>query len=90
MSSEILSVTFEIDAMSHSDGHFSIPSKVCDLLDLKPNDHAHLIIEHPKGGHLFSGNWQLKSRYEIYGKEMAVLIKTGQRIRVTISNPNSP
>jgi len=87
MDQEILSVTFEKNAMSHTDGHFSVPTKVCDLLDLRPNDFAHLIISTPKGGHLFSGTWQLKSGFEVYGKEMAERIKAGDKIRVTISKP---
>ncbi len=82
---DILSVTFEKEAMSHKNGNFSVPTAVCELLGFKPNDHAYLIISHPNGGHLFSGKWQLKSGYEIYGKEMAERIKAGQRIRVTIS-----
>jgi len=85
MSSSIVSVTFEIDAMSHKDGYFSIPSKVCALLDLRPDDFIYLIIRHPNGGPLFSGNWQMKSGFEIYGKEMSERIKAGQRIRVVVS-----
>ena len=87
MSLDILSVTFEKEAMFHQDGHFSVPSVVCNVLGLRPKDYAYLIISHPSGGHLFSGQWQLKSGYEIYGKELAGRIKAGQRIRVTISKP---
>jgi hypothetical protein len=87
MSSEVLSVTYEIDAMAHKDGNFSIPKKVCDLLGLRSDDFVHLIISHPYGGHLFSGKWQMKSGNEIYGNEIAERIKSGQRIRVTISKP---
>lgn len=54
MSSEIISVTFEIDSMNR-DGYFSVPKKVCDLLGLRPKDYANIIINHPKGEHLFSG-----------------------------------
>jgi len=87
MPSEILAVTYEIDAMTHKDGYFSIPKKVSDLLGLKSNDYVHLIITHPSGGHLFSGKWQMKSGNEIYGPEIAARIKSGQRIRVSVSRP---
>ena len=85
MSDEILSVTFEKNAMTHQDGHFSIPTKICKVLGLNYDDAIHLIIHHPKGGLLFAGQWQMKSGYEIYGKEMAERIKAGDRIRVTVA-----
>ena len=87
MSETMLSVTFEKKAMSHGDGHFSIPTRVCRLLGVDHGDEVHLIISHPNGGILFAGNRQTKSGYEIYGKDMAKIIKAGDRIRVTVSKP---
>jgi len=87
MTTRILSVTFEIDAMNHSDGHFSIPTKVCNLLDLEHGDKVHLIVSTPNGGHLFAGPWEMKSGFEIYGPEMKERIKAGDRIRVEVSKP---
>jgi hypothetical protein len=87
MTTKILSVTFEKEAMHHKDGNFSIPAKVCGLLGLNHDDNVHLIISTPNGGHLFSGPWQMKSGYEIYGPEMEERIKAGDRIRVEISKP---
>jgi hypothetical protein len=87
MSERILSVTFEKKAMSHRDGQFSIPTRVCKLLGVDHGDEVHLIISHPNGGILFAGTRQTKSGYEIYGKDMAKIIKAGDRIRVTVSRP---
>ena len=86
MSHRVLSVTFEIDAQSHSDGQFSIPAEVCAILGgLKSGDLVRLVIETPSGTLLFSGEKQLASGREIYGPEMKERIKAGQRVRVFAS-----
>ena len=87
MPANIISITFEKESMKHKDGHFSIPASVCGLLGLSHDDEIHMIITHPHGGFLFAGNWQMKSGYEIYGKEFAGRIKAGEKIRVTVSKP---
>lgn len=85
MADKILSVTFEKAAMKHHDGHFSIPTKICRLLGLDYDDRVHLIVSSPNGGVLFAGNWKMKSGYEVYGDEIARVIKAGDKIRVTVS-----
>jgi len=87
MSEEIISVTFEKRAMEYKDGHFSVPTKVCELLGFDYDDDTHIVISHPRGTILFAGNRQMKSGYEFYGKDFAQIIKGGDRIRVTISKP---
>lgn len=85
MSYDVLSVTFEKDAMRHRDGHFTIPKKICELINLAPGDQVHLIIRTVKGDFLYAGKWQMKSGYEIYGGELRERIKAGERIIVTVS-----
>lgn len=86
MGHQVLSVTFEVDAQSSSDGRFSIPAEVCQLLgSLSTGDTVRLVIQTPSGALLFAGTKQLSSGTEIYGADMAERIKAGQRIRVIAS-----
>lgn len=86
MSYKILSVTFEIDAQSHTDGQFSVPAEVCKILGgLKNSDPVNLVINSTSGALLYSGEKTLASGREIYGAELKDCVKAGQRIRVTVS-----
>lgn len=85
MSNSIISVTFQIDAQSHADGHFSVPRKVCDILDLEPGEEIALIIKSEKG--ILSVQKKLASGTEIYGPDIREFVKQGERIVVTASRP---
>lgn len=86
MAHQVLSVTFEVNAQSHSNGQFSIPAEVCRILGcLRSGDTIRLMIQTQSGVLLFDGPKQLASGAEIYGPDMAERIRAGQRIRVTAS-----
>ena len=85
MGSEILSVTFEVDAQSWTDGRFAVPAKVCHALELRYGAPIHLIIESLEGECLFEGDTRMRNGREIFGKGMSKIIEAGQRIRVTAS-----
>lgn len=79
----IISVTFETTAQSHKDGQFSVPQLACDALGLKSGDGIALFIETPLG--VLPTVTQLKSGTEIYGKDIAEVVKAGSQIRVIAS-----
>ena len=79
MNATVLSVTFETDEQEHKDGQFSVPQKVCDILNLKNGDSVDLEI---KGHHIKT---KLSSGNEVYGQEIVNLVKAKERIRVLIS-----
>jgi hypothetical protein len=88
MSHQVISVTFEVDAPSHKDGIFSMPTEVCEFLGgLKNGDPRHLVIQSMNGAQLYAGEKTLASGREIYGADLKDHIKAGQRIRVTASKP---
>ena len=84
---KIISITFEINAQKHRNGQFTVPRKVCDLLNLKPHNHIHLDVMDTNERELISDVFQLRSGTEIYGPELRKIIKSGQRIIVTASKP---
>lgn len=79
----IISVTFEGTAQSYEAGHFTVPKKVRDALDLESDARVRLLIIDPNEKELFAGEWEMKSGPEIYGLSDAV--KAGQWIIVTVS-----
>lgn len=85
MTPKIVSITFEIDAQSHRDGQFTIPAKVCELLELKPEDDIVLFIETSSA--TFATIQKLSSGTEIYGPEVSRYVKAGERIRVMAAHP---
>jgi len=88
MNHQIISVTFEVDAQSHADGRFSVPTEVCEILGgLKNGDLVNLVIQSKSGAQLYAGEKTLASGREIYGADLKDHIKAGQRIRVTASKP---
>ena len=85
MAHRILSVTFEVDADSHSIGRFAVPAEVCEILELSEGDHISLFIDTPAG--TYAGIKCLESGSEVYGTDMSPYVAAGQRIRVTASRP---
>ena len=86
MNHQIISVTYEIDAQSHTDGRFSVPTEVCEILGgLKNGDPVNLVIQSTSGELLYSGEKTLASGREIYGADLKEHVKAGQRIRVSVS-----
>jgi hypothetical protein len=82
----IIAVTFEGEAQHYEPGHFTIPSRVANILGLVPGDPVHLVIRDARtNDSLFSSNdpVQMKSGTEIYG--LGWQIAPGQLIRVTVS-----
>jgi len=88
MNHKVISVTFDVDAQSHTDGHFSVPAEVCEILGgLKNGDQVNLEIQSISGAQLYLGKKSLASGREIYGADLKDHIKAGQRIRVIVSIP---
>lgn len=88
MNHRVISVTFEIDVQSYTDGRFTVPIEVCEILGgLKNGDLVNLVIQSTSGLQLFAGKKTLTSGREIYGTDIKAQIKAGQQIRVTVSNP---
>ena len=88
MNHQVISVTFEVDAQSHKDGIFSMPTEVCEILGgLNNGDPVALVIQSTNGTLLYSGEKTLASGKEIYGADLKDHVKAGQRIRVTVSIP---
>lgn len=85
MAAKITTVTFEIDAQHHKDGQFSIPKKVCDLLEIQNGGKIALIIKSSSGTKEFIK--KLSSGTEIYGADISQCVKAGEKITVTASNP---
>lgn len=83
MSANIISVTFEINAQRHTDGQFTVPKNVCDLMGLKGGDKVSLVIISPQGSDVFES--KLSSGTEIYGPDIAEIVKAGDLIQVTVS-----
>ena len=84
-----LSVTFDLDAQFHSDGWFTVPEEVCNILGLDHEEDIHLRIETTSGEVVFDDVKTLKSGTEIYGNDIRQCVQAGQRIRVTASRPES-
>jgi bifunctional DNA-binding transcriptional regulator/antitoxin component of YhaV-PrlF toxin-antitoxin module len=85
---QVVSVTYDIDAQAHRDGQFSVPKEVCDLLGVNGGDKVRVVIETPEG-RTPPIDTELRSGKEIYGPEIRAHVKAGQRIRVTVSRPQS-
>ena len=86
MNHQVISVAFDVDAQSHSDGQFSVPAEVCEILGgLKNGDLVNLVIQSTSDEQLYAGKKSLASGREIYGADLKDHIKAGQRIRVTVS-----
>jgi hypothetical protein len=89
MGYQVQEVTYEIDAQKHIDGRFNVPKKVCNILGLKYGDHIRLMVLTLGGELLYHGEKQMKSGSEIYGPEIRLVVKAGQRIKVIASRPYS-
>jgi bifunctional DNA-binding transcriptional regulator/antitoxin component of YhaV-PrlF toxin-antitoxin module len=79
MKPKIISVTFEATAQTYINGRLTIPKSICKLMGLNTEDGVVVSIK----GQIV--NSKLKSGNEIYGKEIADLIKAGETVNVTIS-----
>jgi len=86
MAPTIISITFEIDAQNHKDGHFSVPRGVCNLLGLQAGDDIALFIK--SSSRTLEITKKLSSGTEIYGSDIAECVKAGERITVTASCPS--
>jgi len=82
-----ISVTFETTAQRHSDGQFSVPKRVCSLLELDSEDDIALVLESDSGA--LCTTKKLASGLEIYGKDIAAIVKAGEAIRVTAMRPGA-
>ena len=90
MNDRILSVTFEIDAQSATDGRFSIPAEVCRILgNLNDGNMIRLVIQTPAGVPLYSVDKELSSGREIYGPDIKDYVKAGQRMIIQASRPQA-
>ncbi len=85
MTTTIIAVTFEVDAQHHKDGQFTVPKKVCDLLELKSGDEIKVAIKSSSA--TFEITKKLSSGTEIYGTDISRHVKAGDRIIVTVSRP---
>ena len=85
MAATIISVTFETDAQRSSEGRFSIPESVCNILGVQSGDSVALVIESSAG--IRAVTKTLVSGKEIYGDQVADVVKAGERIRVTALCP---
>lgn len=79
----IISVTFQGNAQNFEPGHFTIPKKVADFLEIPSGTTVHLRIADSDGKELFNDDWDMKSGTEIYGLYDAV--EAGQLVTVTVS-----
>jgi hypothetical protein len=84
MNEKIISVTLELDAQRWGP-QFSVPKRVCELLDVGSGDQVKLTILDQLGNKLLDGTKFLKSGTEIYGLDVAASIAPGQRIRIEVS-----
>ncbi|MFZ0963793.1 MAG: hypothetical protein WAO35_23250 [Terriglobia bacterium] len=82
---KVLSVTYEITAQSN--GHFSVPEDVAELLGAKGEDNLKFSVSRTSGEVVFEGVQPLKSGKEIMGPNIRSSIKPNERIRVHVSNP---
>lgn len=85
MSATVISVTFLTQTQPSSNGRFSVPTKVCDLLDLDSSTPIGLVIESSKGTLVITKT--LMSGTEIYGPEIAQHVTNDPTIRVTVYRP---
>lgn len=79
---KIFSVEYEIDAQSWTDGQFSIPTKVAEILDLSNNSTVLIEITSQRGTKNYIS--QIKSGLEVYG--LKEHISAGEYIRVRVTN----
>ena len=87
MTTVICSVIYEIDAQG-TDGRFTVPKSVCDILGLAHQDRVHLEISTPEV--TFRAVKTLSSGTEIYGPDIAKYVRAGERLRVTASPDRAP
>lgn len=85
MTAKITAVTFEIDAQRYRNGQFSIPKKMCDLLEIQNGGEIALIIK--SSSCTLETIKNLLSGTEIYGADISQCVKAGEKITVTASNP---
>ena len=78
----IYSIEYEINAQSWRDGQFSVPKKVADTLNIKPNDKALIEVSSNKGTKSFIVT--IKSGLEVYG--LKEHIESGELLRVKVSH----
>ncbi len=76
-------VEFQVTAMKHADGHFSIPKRKADEIGISANERVYLEIRAVAGSNLWRGPWDLRSGFEVYG-DPCRRISAGQELLVVV------
>ena len=86
MAARILRILFEVRVNS-SECRFQVPLHVLDLLGLDHDGYVGLVIRNEDGRLLYGGKHSMRSKGEVYGKDMDRSIARRQRIFVEASRP---
>ena len=87
MTIEYLEIKFTTNTQKSSQGRFSVPVKVCELLRLGPGDEIRLMIERANGEILPPIIHCLTSGTEVSIPEEIADLESHERITVTVSRP---
>jgi hypothetical protein len=86
MAATILRVLFEV-RINPNESRFQVPLPVLDLLGLDHDGDVGLVIRNAAGRLLYGGTHVMRSKGEVYGRDMKLSITRGQRISVEASRP---
>jgi hypothetical protein len=86
MAARILRVLFEVGVNSN-ECRFQIPLHILDLLRLDHDGDVGLVIRDGAGRLLYGGTHPMRSKGEVYGKDMDQSITPSQTIFVETSRP---